>query len=350
MPGALLEFTEKGIFCPQADFYIDPWRPVDRALITHGHSDHARYGHGHYLCANEAAPVIRHRLGGITMDSLEYGETRTIAGVTVSFHPAGHIPGSAQVRLERKGEVWVVSGDYKLEDDGLSAPFEPIRCHSFITECTFGLPVFAWRPQAEVMREVNAWWQSNAAAGRVSVLAAYSLGKAQRLIANLDTSIGPILTHGAVENTNAVLRKQGIKLPQTTLVNPDTDRKAASGAIVIAPPAALGSAWVKRFGEVSTGVASGWMALRGVRRRRGVDRGFVISDHVDWADLNRAVKGSGAERIFVTHGYTATFCRWLRAKGYDAHVVDTEFEGETADAASGDADKNDNVSGAGAGQ
>ena len=254
----------------------------------------------------------------------------------MSFHPAGHVPGSAQIRVEVGGEVWVVSGDYKTEPDRLTEPFEPVACHSFVTECTFGLPVFNWHPEAHVAAEINAWWAANAAEGRTSVLGAYSLGKAQRLLAAVDPAIGPILTHGAVEGTNRVMRAQGLTLPDTIPVDPDTKGTDHPGALVIAPPSALGSAWMKRFGPTATGFASGWMALRGVRRRRAADRGFIMSDHADWQGLNDAIRATGATRVFVTHGYTAVFRRWLAEQGYDAHELDTEFEGENLDA--GDAE------------
>ncbi|WP_188789136.1 ligase-associated DNA damage response exonuclease [Salipiger pallidus] len=336
----VLTFTDRGIYCPAGDFHIDPWRPVDRALITHGHSDHARPGHGAYLATEGAAPVIRHRLGAdITLETIRYGEERRIGRATVSFHPAGHIPGSAQVRVEVGGEVWVVSGDYKLAPDGLCETFEPIRCHAFITECTFGLPVFKWAPQAQVAAEINDWWADCAASGRTAMLGAYSLGKAQRLLALVDPGIGPILTHGAVENTNEVLRAQGYTLPRTLRVTPDLDpkhhMKQHGGALVIAPPSALGTPWARRFGAVSAGVASGWMRMRGVRRRRGADRGFVLSDHADWAELQTAIRETGAERIFATHGYTEIFSQWLASEGYDAKVVPTEF-GTEDDSAEGD--------------
>ncbi|MBN8187784.1 ligase-associated DNA damage response exonuclease [Salipiger thiooxidans] len=334
--GDVLTFTDRGIYCPAGDFHIDPWRPVARALITHGHSDHARPGHGAYLATDAATPVIRHRLGEIAIDTIRFGETRRLGGAMVSFHPAGHIPGSAQVRVEVGGEVWVVSGDYKLAPDGLCETFEPVRCHAFITECTFGLPVFKWRPQHEVAADINRWWAANAAEGRASILGAYSLGKAQRLLALLDPATGPILTHGAVENTNAVLRPQGYALPDTTHVTPELDLKAHPGAMVIAPPSALGSSWARRFGPARTAVASGWMRLRGVRRRRGADRGFVLSDHADWDELHTAIRETGAERIFATHGYTEIFARWLVTQGFDAQVVPTEFgtaEDDAEDAA-----------------
>lgn len=341
MPEAVLTHTERGLYCPAGDFYVDPWRPVDRALITHGHADHARPGHRRYLATDAALPVLRHRLGEIAAEGVGYGEARQIGGARVSFHPAGHVPGSAQIRVEVGGEIWVVSGDYKTEADRLSTPFEPVRCHTFVTECTFGLPVFAWRAEAEVAAEIDAWWRGNAADGRASILGAYSLGKAQRLLAAVDPGIGPILTHGAIENTNEVMRAQGIALPDTIRVTPETKAKEHPGALVIAPPSALGTAWMRRFGPASTGFASGWMALRGVRRRRAADRGFVLSDHADWPGLNAAIRETGAETVYATHGYTQIFRRWLEAQGYDAHVLETEFEGESLDAP--DADSSDDA-------
>ncbi|RYH02367.1 ligase-associated DNA damage response exonuclease [Salipiger sp. IMCC34102] len=327
----VLTFTDRGIYCPAGDFYIDPWRPVDRALITHGHADHSRWGMRSYLATEAAAPVIRHRLGDITLDTIAYGKTRRIGSATVSFHPAGHVPGSAQIRVEVGGEVWVASGDYKTTADGLSEPFEPVRCHAFITECTFGLPVFKWTAEETLKAQMNSWWAANAAEGRTSILGAYALGKAQRLLTSIDASIGPILTHGAVENTNAVLRAQGITLPDTIRVTPETKIADHPGALVLATPSAMRGPWARRFGTSSSAFASGWMALRGVRRRRAGDRGFVVSDHADWAGLNAAIRETGATKIFATHGYTSSFQRWLAAEGYDAHIVSTEYEGESLD-------------------
>ena len=335
MSNPVLSFTDRGIYCPAGDFFIDPWRPVDRALITHGHSDHARPGHRRYLCTDACAPVMRHRLGDISVETVKFGEVRKIGDALVSFHPAGHLPGSAQIRVEVAGEVWVVSGDYKVVPDGISEAFEPVACHSFITECTFGLPVFKWDDQRDVARDLNAWWARNAADGKASIVGAYALGKAQRLLAMVDPEIGPILTHGAVENTNAVLRNQGYRLPKTSHVTADLNPKDHPGALVIAPPSALGSHWARRFGPASDAFASGWMRLRGVRRRRSTDRGFVISDHADWDGLMQAIQNTGAENIFATHGYTDIFARWLNTQGYNAKVVPTEFGGEDdgADAA-----------------
>ena len=327
----VLTFTDRGIYCPAGNFYIDPWKPVDRALITHGHSDHARYGMGRYLATTGTAPVMRHRLGDIDLETIQYSEVRRIGDAEVSFHPAGHVPGSAQIRVAVKGEVWVASGDYKTVADGLSEPFEPVPCHAFITECTFGLPIFKWTPEDVLTAQINDWWAANAAAGRTSILGVYALGKAQRLLTTVDPDIGPILTHGAIENTNEVLRGQGIFLPPTNRVTADVTAKTHPGALVLATPSTLGTSWARKFGPASTGFASGWMALRGVRRRRAADRGFIVSDHADWEGLNTAIKATGATKIFATHGYTSVFQRWLRDEGYDAHIVSTDYQGEDFD-------------------
>ncbi|MEM7520155.1 MAG: ligase-associated DNA damage response exonuclease [Pseudomonadota bacterium] len=326
-----LIFTEKGIYCPAGDFYIDPWHRVDRALITHGHADHARWGMGAYLATHAALPVMCHRLGEITAEGVAFGEVRQIGGARVSFHPAGHVPGAAQIRVEVGGEVFVASGDYKVVDDGFSEPFEPVKCHHFITESTFGLPVFRWKAQAEIAAEINDWWANCKAAGKTAFLGAYALGKAQRLITMLNPEIGPILTHTAVENTNRVLRDQGMALPPTVLANGDLVHKDHPGAIVITPPSAMGSAWARKFGPQETAFASGWMAVRGIRRRRAGDRGFVISDHADWSGLLSAITDTGAENIYVTHGYTDVFARYLADQGWNAQVVPTQFEGENLD-------------------
>lgn len=328
----LIEFRKEGLYVPVADVYIDPWKSVKKAFVTHGHSDHARYGSQSYVTTHSALPVIKHRLGShINISGVAYGETINVNGVKFSFHPAGHIIGSAQIKVEYKGEVWVASGDYKIENDGISEPFEPVKCHAFITESTFGLPVFKWRPQKEVIQEINEWWCRNKQEGRVSILAAYSLGKAQRIINNVDHDIGTVFTHGAVENVNEVIRRQGIDLKPTTRVKQGQKPKDYQGALVIAPPASVDSSWSKRFKDFSSGVASGWMTMRGARRRRSADRGFILSDHADWDGLITAIKETNASRIFVTHGYTEIFSKYLNTIGYDAAVVSTEYTGETID-------------------
>lgn len=333
----LLEFTDRGIYCPQANVYLDPWKPVDKALITHGHSDHARFGHKNYLCVESSLPIIRHRLqlSEQSTQSVKYGETLNIHGVKFSFHPAGHIPGSAQIRVEYKDEVWVFTGDYKLEPDNLSEPFELVRCHSLITESTFGLPVYRWKPQQEVFNNINAWWRKNQSEGKVTVITGYTLGKGQRILKNVDASIGKIFVHGAVDVMTKILQSQGIALPEFERVTPDHKKNDFEGALVVCPPSATGSLWMRKFYPYSLGIASGWMSLRGARRRRGADRGFALSDHVDWKDLNRAVKETGAERVFVTHGYAEVFSHWLNDQGVEARVVKTAYEGELSEIAEG---------------
>jgi putative mRNA 3-end processing factor len=287
---------------------------VPRALITHGHSDHAARGMGSYLCSHHALPVIRHRLGKITAEGIAYGEQRQIGGVTVSFHPAGHVPGSAQIRIERGGEVWVASGDYKTAPDALCEPFEAVRCHTFLTETTFGLPIFQWQSEAVVMGQIAQWWQDNAARGVASVLMAYSFGKAQRLMAGL-TGIGPICTHPVVEAVTDILRQQGYRLPPTVELN----SAPPQGALVIATPNAMASAWALGLGPHTVAAASGWMAL--AARRKGASAAFVLSDHADWAGLNAAVAATGAEQVFTLHGSTGPFAAWLRSKGLLAQAM-----------------------------
>lgn len=323
----------EGLYCPPGDFYIDPWRPVDRAVITHAHADHARRGHGHYLAAAPAEGVLRARLGEITLQSLAYGETIEHHGVRVSLHPAGHVLGSAQVRLEHGGRVWVCSGDYFVsgsaddpdEDNSTCAPFEAVRCDCFVTESTFGLPIYRWRPQHEVFADIDAWWRGNAAAGRASLLLGYSFGKAQRILAGVDASIGPIFVHGAVEPLNQAYRAAGVALPPTRLLLDVKDKADLRGALVVAPPSVQGSAWLKRLPDYSDAFASGWMQLRGTRRRQAVDRGFVLSDHADWPGLQRAIAATGAERVIVTHGYEAVMVRWLTEQGLRAESFATEY-------------------------
>lgn len=333
---ALLQFTDRGIWCEPANVYIDPWQPVDRALISHGHADHATPGHRHYLTSDAAAPVIRHRLGlSGNLESVFYGQTVSINGVEFSFHPAGHIPGSAQIRVAYHGEAWVFTGDYKLQDDQLSAPFELLRCHVLITESTFGLPVYKWKDASVIFDDINGWWRRNQEEGRASVLAGYALGKAQRILKHVDHGIGKVFTHGAVDRVNEVLRRQGIDLPMSPRVTDDIRKDELQRALIICPPSAVGSAWMRRFYPYSLGVASGWMKLRGTRRRRGADRGFALSDHADWNDLQYVVKASGAERVFVTHGYAGIFARWLNEQGIQAHEVRTRYEGELGEMAEG---------------
>jgi len=327
----------EGLYCPAGGFYIDPWRPVERAVITHAHADHARRGHAAYLASASSAGVLRARLGEIALQTLRYGERLVMGGAIVSLHPAGHVLGSAQVRVEHRGRVWVASGDYYLagDDDANPTcdPFEPVRCDCFITESTFGLPIYRWQPQCVVMGAIDAWWRANAAEGRASLLLGYSFGKAQRLLAGVDASIGPIFVHGAVEPVNRAYREAGVALPETRLLDDSVDRATIAGALVVAPPSAAASPWTKRLGDYRDAFASGWMQLRGARRRQGLDRGFVLSDHADWPGLQRAIAATGAQRVIVTHGYEAVMVRWLQQQGLQAGSFRTEYGDETVDAA-----------------
>jgi putative mRNA 3-end processing factor len=327
----MITFNDNGIYCAQAGIYIDPWKPVDKAIITHAHSDHARWGMKSYLAHEQAVPVMRLRLGAdINVSSVKYNEPVIINGVKISFHPAGHIWGSAQVRLEYKGEIWVVSGDYKLQPDGISVPFEHIKCHSFITESTFGLPVYKFPKTEDVHADINAWWRKNRDEGKNSVILAYALGKAQRVLKHLDTSIGPIYTHGAVDNINKLYTDNNIGLlPFAQRIDSTVNRKEIKGAMIIAPPSADGTPWLRSLQPSKTGICSGWMQLRGTRRRRGADRGFVMSDHADWDQLNLAVTETGAENIYVTHGYKSIYAKWLSTNyGLNAVEVETLYTGE----------------------
>ncbi len=323
---ALIQETPSGLYCEAGDFYIDPWRRVPRAVITHAHADHARPGSAKYLATREGRRILRTRLGpSADIETIPYGETMSLNGVTLSFHPAGHVLGSAQVRVESGGEVWVVSGDYKIEPDRTCASFERVRCHTFITESTFGLPVYRWLPQQEIFDDINRWWIQCRDEGIVAVLLAYSLGKAQRLIAGVDASIGPIYCHTAVEQLNQDYRDSGIDLPPTWLPSQAPARKGWGGVLVVAPPAVTGSAWLNKFGEVSLAMASGWMMTRGTRRWQSVDRGFPLSDHADWPGLLKAIEETEAEQILVTHGHTGPMVRWLRENGKQARAIVTKF-------------------------
>jgi putative mRNA 3-end processing factor len=326
----LLRLAERGMYCEAGDFYLDPWQPVDRAVITHAHGDHARWGSASYLCSRECEGVLRTRLGPTaTIQAVDYGEPVTMNGVRVSLHPAGHILGSSQIRVEYQGEVWVASGDYKTDPDPTCTPFELVRCHTFITESTFGLPIYRWCPEWQVFDEIRAWWTANRDAGRTSVLFGYALGKAQRLLAGLaDAPIGPVYTHGAVERLNRDYRAARVRLVETTYAGGMPRGHDFAGSLVVAPPSAAGSTWLRRFGNVSTGFASGWMRIRGARRRRSLDRGFVLSDHVDWPSLLSAVEGTGAERVWVTHGTREPLVRWLTERGIEAAAVASQWKGE----------------------
>ena len=315
-----MERRDAGLYCPSGDFYIDPWTPVERAVITHAHSDHVCPGSGRYLTARAGEALLRSRVGSdAAIQSLPYGEPLTDGGVSVSFHPAGHILGSAQVRLEAGGEVWVASGDYKLAPDPTCEPFEPLRCHTFVTESTFALPIFRWPAERQVIGAVEAWWRANREAGAASLLFGYPLGKLQRVLASIDRTIGPIYSHGAVERYSRIYREQGVAIPASTEV------KDWSQALIVGPPGAPNSPWARKFGKASTALVSGWMRIRGTRRRRSLDRGFVLSDHADWPSLLRAIDETRAENVWVTHGYRTPLVRWLQEHGRNAVEVETRL-------------------------
>ena len=330
--GDLVVQRPEGLYCPPGDFYIDPWRPVARAVITHAHSDHARPGMGHYLAAAPAEGVLRARLGDVALQLLSYGERLQHHGVTLSLHPAGHVLGSAQVRLEHGGQVWVASGDYKVAADPTCVPFEPVRCDVFITESTFGLPIYRWCPDDEVFGDINTWWSRNAEHGRASVLCCYSFGKAQRVLAGVDPSIGPIVVHGAVEPLNQAYRAAGVTLPETRMVADVKDKADLKRCLVVCPPSAAASPWLRRFGEAQTAFASGWMQVRGNRRRGGYDRGFVLSDHADWPGLQSAIAATGAQRVIVTHGSVPVMVRSLTEQGLRAEAFATEYGDDSVEA------------------
>ncbi|HLM01390.1 MAG TPA: ligase-associated DNA damage response exonuclease, partial [Pyrinomonadaceae bacterium] len=282
----LISLSERGLYVEAGDFYIDPWQPVERAVLTHAHADHAYRGSKNYLVSKAGERLFRSRLWNEgNIETLRYGETRMINGVKVSLHSAGHVLGSSQVRVEHKGEVWVASGDYKLTADPTCAPFERVECHTFITEATFGLPIYRWTPPGILFADVDEWWRANAEKGKASVIFAYSLGKAQRIMKSVDASIGRIYTHGAVERLTGEYRESGVELPPTEYVGAVENKKDFVGSLVVAPPSAQDTPWLRKFGNASTAFASGWMRIRGARRRRAVDRGFILSDHADWDEL-----------------------------------------------------------------
>lgn len=324
----LLQFTAKGIYCPPGKFYIDPWRPVERALITHGHADHARPGMQAYLCHHFTKPILYSRISPtIVCESVAYGEIRDINGVKVSFHPAGHIVGSAQIRMEYKGYVAVVSGDYKLQNDGLSTPFEPVKCHAFVTESTFGLPIYQWLPVAEQEALLQQWVLQNQKQGKTSVLIGYSLGKAQRIMKSLE-GMGTLHVHYSIAKLNQAMEGAGVRLPEYTLADLREDKKKLAGEIVILPPAFMDHPSLKKIPNMVYGICSGWMQVRGARRWRSADAGFAISDHADWPDLLTAIKATEAQTIYVTHGQTAVFSKYLNEQGWTAAEVQTSFGDE----------------------
>ena len=345
----LVESTPEGLWCEAGGFHVDPWRPVERAVLTHAHGDHARAGSRSYLCAAPGLELARERTGAARIEGLRYGERIGVGDVTLSLHPAGHVLGSAQVRIEHASGTWVVSGDYKTAPDPTCEPLEPQRCDVFVTESTFGLPVYRWPDERELFDEVHRWWLASQREGRTAVLYAYALGKAQRVLARLDASLGPILVHGAVARFVAPYRAAGVRLAEHAHAGVEEAKATRGRALVVAPPSAAGPSWLRKFGATSEALASGWMRIRGARRRRALDRGFALSDHADWPGLVATIRATGAGRVLVTHGAVEPLVRWLREQGLDAAPLATEYQGEeeARAPAAGEADDGASVRGAG---
>ncbi|WP_379091045.1 ligase-associated DNA damage response exonuclease [Pedobacter sp. UC225_65] len=328
---ALIKFTNKGIYCKQGNFYIDPWHPVDYAVTTHGHADHVKFGNKNYLCHELTKPILQQRYGLTdNVQTLPYHQTININGVKLTLFPAGHVIGSSQIKLEYKGEICVVSGDYKVEYDGISTAFEPVKCHTFVSESTFGLPIYNWQAQEIIFEQIKNWVTDNHWKGKTSILVAYSLGKAQRLIKNLGNQY-PIYVHNSIANLNESFMAAGVELPKTIRITPDLKKEELQKGIVIVPPALADGKWIKSLQQPAVGVCSGWMAVRAGRRWRSADAGFALSDHADWQGLLTAIKATNAEKVFVTHGSTAVFAKYLNEIGISAEEVTTKYGAEDDD-------------------
>lgn len=324
----MLRFTSKGIYCIPGKFYIDPWRPVEKALITHGHADHARWGMRQYLCHHFSVPVLQTRLGqDISVQGVAYNEPVYIHNVKVSFHPAGHIIGSAQIRMEYKGKVVVVSGDYKIQEDGLSTPFEPVRCHEFVTESTFGLPIYSWTSVSHQYQQLQDWVLKNQIEGKTSVFVGYSLGKAQRIMKALE-EVAPIFVHYTIDKLNQAYESAGVRLPVYEVMDLREELRFLNQKIVIVPPSLIENPALKKIPNMAYAICSGWMQVRGARRWRSADAGFAISDHADWNGLLSAIRETEAEKVYVTHGQTDVFAQYLNEIGIPAEPVKTEFGSE----------------------
>lgn len=328
----VLKLRPEGLYCPAGDFYVDPWRPVDTAVITHAHADHARSGMGHYHTQHDNLALMRLRLGVLTGSAYAYGEAFQLGGARVSLHPAGHVLGAAQVRVEVDGQIWVVSGDYKRAPDPTCAPFEPVPCDVFITEATFALPCYRWAPTAQLLDQVLAWWEGCVRARVPAVLLGYAFGKSQRLLAELALRVPgrPAYIHGALSTLVAHYRECGVSMLPTIAVADQPRARDYAGELVLAPPAAAGSPWLQRFRGASLAFASGWMQLRGNRRRQSYDRGFALSDHADWPALVQSIRETGARRVLATHGNTEALTRYLNEQGGGvvAEALRTELGGE----------------------
>jgi len=338
----LVRPDERGLACDAGAFHIDPWRPVPLAVITHAHADHARPGSGRYVCARDGEPLLRARMGkAARITPLDYGQPAVLRGpaaaAEVTLLPAGHVLGSAQVRVRacegRTGDdrTWIVSGDYARLPNPTCQPFEAAACDVFVTESTFGLPIYRWPKPEDEFARLNAWWRDNARNGRTSVVLAYALGKAQRVLASLDTTIGPIGVHGAVDALLDGYRCAGVALPPVVRATGEGRDALRGEGLVVAPPSVMGTPWLRRLAArgLRTAMASGWMAVRGRRRWRSVDAGFVLSDHADWPGLLDTIEATGARTVGVTHGSSEPLARFLRERrGLDAFAITTRYAGD----------------------
>jgi putative mRNA 3-end processing factor len=314
----MLELRKEGLYCPAGHFFIDPWKPVSHAIITHAHSDHAKAGHKQYLCHHLTTSILEKRLGKFFYQGIEWGQPIVHKGVRISLHPAGHIAGSSQIRIEHKGEVWVVSGDYKTENDGISGALEPVKCHNFITESTFGLPVYKWEDQNKIYDQMQKWVSRNKEQGCHSIFFAYSLGKAQRVAQAISKVTDNIILHGSVFEMHSLLKEKGMQLPDVVHHASFNKEKLNNPSVIIAPMSAMNTPWLKKFTPYKTAICSGWMQIRGHAKRQDCDKGFVLSDHADWDGLLSTIHQTGAERVFATHGFTHVLSRYLKDKGIDA--------------------------------
>ncbi len=325
----LVVLRPEGLYCAAGDFHIDPWRPVARAVITHGHGDHARPGMREYHCSEGSLPILRWRLGDVPVQAHAEGVPFRLGQVQISLHPAGHVLGSSQVRIDDGQQVWVASGDYKRQPDPTCTPFEVVPCDTFITEATFALPIYRWPDTPAVAAEIVAWRRECEQRGEAAILLCYALGKAQRVLAELlPLDDRPAWLHGAIANGVAVYRQAGVPMLETLAVAEQGRQPDAAGQLILAPPSAAGTPWMRRFGRHQLGFASGWMQLRGNRRRRNVDRGFVISDHADWPALLQTIEQTGAQRVIATHGNTDALIPFLRERGVAAEAFRTDFGSE----------------------
>nr|WP_295901963.1 ligase-associated DNA damage response exonuclease [uncultured Bdellovibrio sp.] len=324
----LIRATEEGLYCEPGDFFIDPWRPVRQAVITHAHSDHAHWGCHLYYSTEKCAPLLRLRLGeALPIVEKKWNEKFKIGNTWVSFHPAGHILGSAQIRIEYKNKIWVASGDYKRTPDPTCDAFEVVPCDSFISEATFALPVYKWDAGEVTAQKIFDWWQEDPT--RPSLLFCYALGKAQRVLAELkNLTDRPIYIHGAMEAITKVYKDAGVVMAETRSIFDHEKNFPFKGELILAPPSAHRSPWMKRFKEPQTAFASGWMQVRGTRRRKGYEKGFALSDHADWNELNQTIKATGATTVFLTHGRTDVLQRYLTDQGKTVRLFTTEYEAQ----------------------